>query len=157
MAQRAETLNWKLKEKALVGYIALILDLTPAEIVLAFFRAANEGKFMHVPASLRDFASVTPSGDPIANEGREELFRIVAAMRGPHGPKLQTIRGKVKYGSAAKPEVAKPATASKGGDQLIKKGDAVTRTHLVAPEAVRISKQSIQNIHCANLLQCTVR
>jgi hypothetical protein len=109
LIQLAETLNHKLSEKALAGYLAVLADLTPAEVVQAFSRAAEELKFFPAPALLRDFASVAPSGDPIANEAREELFRIVAAMRVPrdkggHGPKLQDIPGRVLYGTEEHPE-----------------------------------------------------
>jgi hypothetical protein len=78
------TLERKLMEKALKTYIAVLLDLTPQEIVQSFSRAANDSKFMRVRALLRDFASVAPSGDPIANEARAGLFRIVKAIRGGH-------------------------------------------------------------------------
>jgi hypothetical protein len=37
---------------------------------------------------LRDFAS---SGDPVAAEAREELFRIVTAMRGKHASRCATF------------------------------------------------------------------
>jgi len=36
-------------------------------------------------------------------EAKEELFRIVTAVRGPHGPKLKDIPGRVLYGTAEKP------------------------------------------------------
>jgi hypothetical protein len=49
---------------------------------------------------LGDFASV---GEPDAVEAKQELFRIVAAMRGEHGPKLRDIPGRVLYGTANRP------------------------------------------------------
>jgi hypothetical protein len=55
------------RKKALAGYIALILELTPAEIVLAFSRAAMDCKFFPAPALLRDFASI---GDHAPGPGR---------------------------------------------------------------------------------------
>jgi hypothetical protein len=79
-------LDRRLVDNPLKTYIAALLDLTPQEIVQAFSRAANESKFMRGPALLRDFASVAPSDDPTTNEAREELFRIVTAMRGGHWP-----------------------------------------------------------------------
>ena len=39
------------KKKALAGYIALILELTPAEIVLAFSRAAKDRKSTRLNSS----------------------------------------------------------------------------------------------------------
>ena len=72
-----------------------LLDLSQSEIVLAFSRAATEGKFFPVPSLLLDFSGRAVTGDPIASEAREELFKIVAGMRGPHGPKLKPIQGKL--------------------------------------------------------------
>jgi hypothetical protein len=74
--------------------------LTKAQIVLAFSRALDESKFFPVPALLRDFGSI---GDATAAEAKEELLRIVTAMRGAHGPKLRPILGKVKYGTEEEP------------------------------------------------------
>jgi hypothetical protein len=79
LIQLAESLNHKLSEKALAGYLASLSALTRDQIVLAFSRAPDEAKFFPVPTLLRDFASVAPRRDPIANEAREQLFRIVAA------------------------------------------------------------------------------
>jgi hypothetical protein len=44
-----------------------------------------------------------PSGDPLAELAKEELVRIIRAMRGEHGPKLRDIPGRVLYGTADKP------------------------------------------------------
>jgi hypothetical protein len=80
----AETMKHEITDKAGMGYIASLSPLTKEQIVQAFSRALDESKFFPVPALLRDFASVAPSGDPIANEAREELFRIVKATRHNH-------------------------------------------------------------------------
>jgi hypothetical protein len=37
---------------------------------------------------------------------REELRRIVAAMRGAHGPKLRDIPGRVLYGTEYRPSTS---------------------------------------------------
>jgi hypothetical protein len=65
--------------------------LTKEQLVLAFSRAAMECKHFPVPALLRDFASI---GEPVAAEAKEELFRIVAAMRGQHGWKAAVAAAK---------------------------------------------------------------
>lgn len=75
--------------------------MTKEQLVRAFSRALDEARFLPVPALLRDFASI---GEPIAVEAKEELFRIVAAMRGAHGPKLRDIPGRVLYGTVDSPE-----------------------------------------------------
>jgi hypothetical protein len=61
------------------GYIALILELTPAQIVLAFSRAAMEYKHFPVPALLRSFASI---GEPVAVEAKEGLRLASLPRRG---------------------------------------------------------------------------
>src|SRR5205823_1759994 len=53
-------------------------------------RAAMECNHFPAPALLQGFASI---GESVAVEAKEELFRIVVAMRGPHGPKLKDIPG----------------------------------------------------------------
>ena len=53
-------------------------DLTREQVIQAFSRAAMECTHFPVPALLRDFALI---GEPVAVEAKEELFRIVAAMR----------------------------------------------------------------------------
>jgi hypothetical protein len=56
---------------------------------------------------------VTTTGDADAAEAKAELVRIIRAMRGPHGPKLRDIPGRVLYGTEDKPldEHGKPAAA----------------------------------------------
>jgi hypothetical protein len=103
----AETMKHEITEKAGMGYVASLNPLTRQQLVQAFSRALDESKFFPVPALLRDFASVAPSGDPVASEAREELFRIVAAMRVPqpkgHGPMLRPLPGRVLYGTEEDP------------------------------------------------------
>ena len=83
--------------------VPLLLDLSQSELVLAFSRAAMEAKFFPPPATVREFSGRSASGDPIANEAREELFRLVAGMHTKHGPKLKPIQGKVLYGTEDRP------------------------------------------------------
>jgi len=89
------------------GYHASLADLTREELVLAFSRAQNELKFFPLPATLREYSGRPATGDPVAAEAKQELFRIVTAMRVPqpqgHGPKLRDILGRVLYGTEEKP------------------------------------------------------
>ena len=71
-------------------YLTAFADLSQEQIVLAFSRAATECKFFPTPATLREYAGLVVSGDPIAAEAKAELVRIVTAMRGPHGPRCTT-------------------------------------------------------------------
>jgi hypothetical protein len=82
-------LDPKLMEKALKAYIAVLLELTPEQIVQAFSPAETCSKYYLVPATLREYSGRPATGDPIAAEAREELFRIVTAMRGKHAPQLR--------------------------------------------------------------------
>jgi hypothetical protein len=92
----AETLERKLTDKQMKTYLAVLADLTREENVQAFSRAATECKFFPPPAVLLELSGrPTTSGDPLANEAKAELFKIVAAMRGPHGPKLRPILGEL--------------------------------------------------------------
>jgi hypothetical protein len=100
----AETLERNLSKNALATYLAVLADLSQEQIVLAFSRAAMECKHFPVPALLRDFASI---GEPVAAEAKQELIRIIQAMRGAHGPKLKPILGKLKYGTENCPRNAK--------------------------------------------------
>jgi hypothetical protein len=89
--------------KALRGYVAALWELTPEELVLAFFRATKECRFFPPPATLLEFSGRAATGDPIANEAKGELLKILEAMRGPHGPKLKPILGRVLYGTEDSP------------------------------------------------------
>jgi hypothetical protein len=99
-------LDRKLTDNAPRGYIAALLDLKPSQVIQAFSRALDDSKFFPPPATLRELSGQTMTGDGVASEAREELFRIVGAMRGAHGPKLQPILGKVKYGTEVEPRKA---------------------------------------------------
>ena len=70
-------------------------------IVQAFSRAAKENKLYANCATLGEYSG-RPAGEPVAAKAKEKLFRIVAAMRGPHGSKLRDIAGRVLYGTAKK-------------------------------------------------------
>jgi len=63
-----ETLERNLSKNPLATYLAVLADLSQAQIVLAFSRAATECKHFPVPALLRDFASI---GEPVAMEANE--------------------------------------------------------------------------------------
>jgi hypothetical protein len=79
-------LDRKLMENALKGYTVALVDVKPSQIIQAFSRTLEELKFMPVPAVLQDMAVMTmTTGDPVAVEAREELFRIVAPMQGQSG------------------------------------------------------------------------
>jgi hypothetical protein len=84
----AETMKHEITDKAGMGYVASLNPLSQSQLVQAFSRALDEAKFFPVPALLRDFASF---GDPVAAEAREELFRIVTAMRGKHASRCATF------------------------------------------------------------------
>jgi hypothetical protein len=99
----AETLDRKLTPTTIKTYLAVLSDLTREQNIQAFSRAAAECRFFPSPAALREMSGSAAAGDPIANEARAELFRIVAAMRGKHGPKLRDIPGAVLYGTEEKP------------------------------------------------------
>jgi hypothetical protein len=70
-------------EKALATYTAVLLDLTPEQIVQAFSRAAAESKFFPAPATLREYSGRPPSGDPICQRSPRGVVqnRGVAAYR----------------------------------------------------------------------------
>ena len=85
-------------------YTAVMAELTQEQIVLAFSRASDECKFFPAPALLRDFSGLAASGDPIAAEAKEKLLYLIAGMRGPHGPTLAPILGKVLYGTEDDPK-----------------------------------------------------
>jgi hypothetical protein len=83
-------LGQKVTAKVAAAYTASLAPLTKAQLVQAFSRALDEAGYMPVPALLRSFASI---GDPITAEAREELFRIVTAMRGKHARSCATFLG----------------------------------------------------------------
>jgi hypothetical protein len=100
----AEALDRKMTPTLFTSYAASLEDLRPEEIILAFSRAHDECRFFPSPAILREFSGRAVTGDPIASEAKDELLRILAAMRGPHGPKLKTILGRVLYGTEDDPK-----------------------------------------------------
>lgn len=99
----AETLDRKLTTAAIESYLAGLSGYKPAEIVLAFSRATEECRFFPPPSILREFSGRVVEGDPIAREAKDELLALLQAMRGPHGPMLKPIPGKVLYGTEAEP------------------------------------------------------
>jgi hypothetical protein len=52
------------KQKAQAGYIAVILELTPAQIVQAFSPAAEYSKFLHAPAALCNYRTCAALLEP---------------------------------------------------------------------------------------------
>jgi hypothetical protein len=77
----AETLERKLTDNAVKGYITALVDRKPSKIAQAFSRALDESMFFPPPATLREMAGqTTMTGDAAAAEAKAELFRIVAAM-----------------------------------------------------------------------------
>jgi len=67
----------QLSKNPLATYLAVLADLSQAQIVLAFSRAAMECKHFPVPALLRDFASI---GEPVAMEANESSDGSYATM-----------------------------------------------------------------------------
>ena len=57
-------------EKALKTYIAVLLELTPEQIVQAFSPAAEYSNLLHAPAALCEYSGRPAMGDPIANEAK---------------------------------------------------------------------------------------
>ena len=100
----AEVLGKEMTKNTAMGYHDTLGTLTQDEAILAFARAQEECKFFPSPATLREFSGRAVTGDPVAAEAKDELLRILAAMRGPHGPKLKTILGRVLYGTEDDPK-----------------------------------------------------
>jgi hypothetical protein len=84
-------------------YTAALAEFNPSEIVLAFCRATEECRYFPAPATLREYSGRAVDGDPIAREAKEKLLYLLEGMRGPHGPKLVEIPGRVLYGTEADP------------------------------------------------------
>jgi hypothetical protein len=99
----AEVYDRKLTPTMCQLYEAVMTDWSMEETVLAFARATEECKYFPSPALLREFSGRAVTGDPIANEAREGLQAILTAMRGPWGPQLLPVPGKVLYGSELDP------------------------------------------------------
>jgi hypothetical protein len=78
-------LDRKLMDNAPKGYTAALVELTPSQIIQAFSRALDEAKFSPPPATLRELSGQMMIGDALASETREELFRIVGALRRGRG------------------------------------------------------------------------
>lgn len=88
-------------------YTAVLVDLTPDEIVLAFSRAAQECQgWFPPPATLRAFSGQPMLGDPIATEAKSALMDLITGMRSAHGPKLEPLPGPVLYGTEDDPKDA---------------------------------------------------
>jgi hypothetical protein len=85
-------------------YPAATADLTQAECVLAFSLAALNLRFFPTPSILREYASRVPVVDPTAVEAKEELLKLIEGMRGPHGPMLKPLPGRVLYGTEDDPK-----------------------------------------------------
>ena len=60
-------------------------------VVLAFSRAMDECKYWPNPATFRELSGRAVTGDPVAAEAKDELVRILGAMRGPHWPEVKPI------------------------------------------------------------------
>lgn len=63
-------------------------------------------RFFPNPATLREFSGRAVTGDPLAAEAKAELLKLIAGMRGPHGPALKPILGPILYGTDADPKDA---------------------------------------------------
>lgn len=106
MLHLCEGYEKKLGVKTVELYQAALMDLTVPQLLQAFSRATEECKYWPSPATLRELAGVPAHGDPVAAEAKAELFRILTAMRGPHGLKLQPILGRILYGTEDDPKDA---------------------------------------------------
>lgn len=97
----------ELTDSVRFGYMAALDPLSDWERIVAFSRALEECKaFFPSPATLRDFSGRAATGDPIAAEAKEELLKLIAGMRGPHGPMLKPIPGPILYGTDDDPKDA---------------------------------------------------
>lgn len=67
--------------KSLPLYVAVLWDLTPQELVLAFSRAAEEDKFFPAPSRLRELCGREPVGDPVEREAVAALTVLLSKMR----------------------------------------------------------------------------
>jgi hypothetical protein len=81
-----------MRDRALKGYIAATAgsDDTSADHP-SLSRRPDEARYFPHPATLRELSGQTMTDDAGASEAQGELFKIVAAMRGAHGPKLKDI------------------------------------------------------------------
>jgi len=102
----ADTLGRELSKPAIQSYLAALAEFNREEIILAFSRATEECRFFPPPAILREYSGRAADGDPIAREAKCELLAILTAMRGPYGPELRDIPGKVIYGTEQDPRGA---------------------------------------------------
>jgi hypothetical protein len=93
----AQVHDKKIKPDVVKAYAASLEDLLPSQIIQAFSRALDEAKFMPFTATLREYSGRPVSGDPIASEAREELFRIWKAI---HKRPLNLPRKAPKMSSA---------------------------------------------------------
>ena len=85
-------------------YIAALEDCSKEQIILAFSRAIEECKFFPSPSILREFSGLAAFGNPLTTKARDQLICILTAMRGPHGPELRDIPGRVLYGTEDDPK-----------------------------------------------------
>jgi hypothetical protein len=99
----AEVRGKEMTRNIAMGYLDTLGTLTQDEAILALSRAQEECKFFPPPATLLELSGRAVTGDPVAAEAREEFLRILTAMRGPHGPKLRPILGRVLYGTEDDP------------------------------------------------------
>lgn len=104
MVHLAMALDKKMSRMLLEVYEVSLADLEPAEIIQAFSRAHDELKYFPPPATLREFSGRAVTGDPIAAEAKSQLLYVLEGMRGPHGPMLRDIPGKVLYGTEDDPK-----------------------------------------------------
>jgi hypothetical protein len=79
----AEVLGKEMTRNIAMGYLDTLGTLTQDEAILALSRAQEECKFFPPPATLLEFSGRAVTGDPVAAEAKDELLRILAAMRGP--------------------------------------------------------------------------
>lgn len=98
---------WALKEwadgldKTLMGPVITLHqevngDLTPAELALGFNRAARlPSDFLPSPGKIRSLSGHIDH-DPVEQESMDAFRGLLDQMRGPHGPTLRTLPGRLK-------------------------------------------------------------
>jgi hypothetical protein len=99
----AEALERNLSDPTLNTYLAALSGLSRQQAILAFARATEECRYFPAPATLLEYSGRGVTGDAIAREAAAELRGVLEAMRGPHGPTLKDIPGRVLYGTEDDP------------------------------------------------------
>lgn len=90
----AEVHNRKMSSTLLASYVAVLEDLNPEEIILAFSRTHDEDSFWPTPGRLRGLSGREPLGDPLEREADAALRVLLSKMRN-HGWELKPKLGAI--------------------------------------------------------------